>query len=106
MKSLAISVFILFLFSGCAWVKITPGGARISVASNTAEVSNCRKIGETTVFLRDKVGFYRRNPDKVAEELSILGRNSAADMGGDTIFPLSAVEQGERTFSVYHCGSN
>ena len=39
----------------------------------------------------------------MAEELERLGRNSAAEMGGDTIVPMSKVIDGERVFNVYQC---
>ena len=38
-----------------------------------------------------------------AEELRIVARNSAARMGGDTIVPLTVIEEGQQTFVVYKC---
>jgi hypothetical protein len=39
----------------------------------------------------------------VADELIMMGRNSAARMGADTIVPLTVVENGQQTFMVYKC---
>lgn len=106
MKFLKTAILLTFLISGCTWVKTTPGGDHVRMVSGAEKISGCKEIGITTVSLLDKVGFYRRDPKKVENELSVLGRNSAADMGGDTILPLSEVEDGQRTFSVYLCNSN
>lgn len=76
------------------------------MASSPTEIVGCRKIGNTTVSLLDKVGYFNRDRQKVENELSILGRNSAAEMGGDTILPISDIFQGERSFAVYRCGRN
>ena len=104
MKFLATAVLGIILVSGCTWVKPTPGGDQVRVASNPAEVAGCEQIGKTTVSLLDRVGALKRGQQKVEDELFVLGRNSAAEMGGDTILPVSEVFQGERRFAVYRCG--
>lgn len=106
MKFLATAVLGIFLISGCTWVKPTPGSDQVRVASSPAEVANCKQLGKTTVSLLDKVGYFKRDQKKVEDELFTLGRNSAAEMGGDTILPVSDIFQGERRFAVYRCGSN
>lgn len=106
MKFLASAVLGLFLISGCTWVQPTPGGQQVRQASSPTEIAGCRKIGNTTVSLLDRVGYFDRDRQKVEEELSVLGRNSAAAMGGDTILPISEVFQGERSFAVYRCRGN
>jgi hypothetical protein len=106
MKFLAIAVLGIFLISGCTWVKPTPGGDQIRVALSPAEVAGCKELGKTTVSLLDKVGYFKRGQKKVEDELFVLGRNSAAEMGGDTILPVSDIFQGERRFAVYRCRGN
>ena len=106
MKFLATAVLGIFLVSGCTWVKPTPGGEQVRVASSPAEVAGCEQIGKTTVSLLDRVGALKRGQKKVEDELFVLGRNSAAEMGGDTILQVSEVFQGERRFAVYRCGRN
>ena len=106
MKFPATALFCIVLVSGCTWVKPTPGGDQVRVASGPTEVAGCQKIGVTTVSLLDRVSFYKRKQEKVEDELSVLGRNSAAEMGGDTILPASEVFQGERRFAVYRCRGN
>ena len=103
MKLLMIAVLSLVLGGGCTWVKPTLDGERVRLAQGQADVTTCRKIGNTTVSLLDRVASFERNPKKVEAELAILGRNSAAEMGGDTIVPVSDIFQGERSFAVYRC---
>lgn len=106
MKFWATAFLGIVLVSGCTWVKPTPGGDQVRVASSPAEVASCKQIGKTTVSLLDRVSLYKRDQKKVENELFILGRNSAAEMGGDTILPVSEVFQGERRFAVYRCRGN
>ena len=102
-------LFVVMLFvmlgiamSSCAWVKLTPEGEKVRVLS-MEEVSSCKKLGKTTSTLKDKIAGMKRNQSKVEKEMQALARNSAADMGGDTVVPVSEVEDGRQTFEVYKC---
>ncbi len=95
-------VTISLLIGGCSWVKTTAEGEKVRVLDHS-EVTTCKELGHTTVSLIDKVAGIDRDPEKVAEELRILARNSAARIGGDTVVPISAISQGEQRFSVYRC---
>ena len=95
-------VLLCLSVSACAWVKLTPDGEKVRVL-DVAEVSTCKELGNTTVSLLAKVAGFNRNEDQVAKELSMLARNAAADMGGDTIVPISAVKEGKRSYAVYKC---
>lgn len=106
MNILTTAVLGIFLISGCTWVKPTPDGGQVRVASSPAEVAGCKELGKTTVSLLDKVGYFKRDQKKVEDELFTLGRNSAAEMGGNTILPVSDIFQGERRFAVYRCNGN
>ena len=98
-----VLVVLLCLSVGaCTWIKLTPGGEKVRVL-DVAEVSTCKELGNTTVSLLAKVAGFNRNEDQVAKELSMLARNAAADMGGDTIVPISAVKEGKRSYAVYKC---
>ena len=103
MHSLKIFLLLItFFLSSCTWVKITPGGEKVRVLS-AAEVSNCRKLGKTTTTLKDKIAGVRRSKKKVESEMRALARNSAADMGGDTVVPVIEVTDGKQIFEVYKC---
>lgn len=90
------------MLGGCTWVKVSPGGEKVRVLSPT-EVTNCNLIGDTQVSLLARVGAVNRNEEKVQQELYALARNSAADMGGDTVVPISEVHEGKQRYTVYKC---
>ena len=92
------------LLSGCGhWVKLTPGGEAVRVA-DLDQVGECRRRGETTSYTREKIGGVGRSVGAVAEEMQYLARNTAADMGGDTIVPLGPIHEGKQRFAIYRCG--
>jgi len=101
-KYLVIAMIGILLFAGCTWVRLTPGGEEVRVVSAT-ETAECKKLGQTTVSLLSKVAGIRRSAKKVTAELLTLGRNSGAEMGGDTIVPASDITDGEQCFDVYRC---
>lgn len=88
--------------TGCAYVKVQPNAREVEVlsAERTAE---CKKLGQTKVSVAEKILFVPRGEPAVRKDLEILARNSAADMGGDTITPLTEVREGRQTFGVYDC---
>lgn len=90
------------ILCSCTWVKLTSEGEKVRVLSK-AEVTSCKKLGKTTTSLKDKVIGIRRNAEKVQKEMQALARNSAADMGGDTVVPVTDVKDGKQTFEVYKC---
>jgi len=92
----------LGLVAGCTWVKLSPEGQRVALVP-AGVADNCREIGKTTVSVLADVKGIQRSRDKVARELLILGRNSAAEMGGDTIVAVTEVMDGDQTFTVYRC---
>jgi hypothetical protein len=93
---------LAFGLAACAWVSLTPDGEKVRVL-NASEVSSCQEVGKTQVSLRAKVAGVNRNEEKVANELSMLARNAAADMGGDTVVPATPVADGKRTYTIYKC---
>jgi len=101
-KYLLVTMTGILLFAGCTWVRLTPGGEEVRVVS-AAETVECKKLGQTTVSLLAKVVGIKRSAKKVAAELLTLGRNSGAEMGGDTIVPASEITGGEQSFDVYRC---
>jgi hypothetical protein len=102
-KAMLASAILSVVFgAGCTWVKPTLGGERVVVV--TPEQANyCEKLGQTRQTGVSKVGFLDRSSEKVAEELATLARNSAADMGGNAIIPLTQPVGGKQTFAVLRC---
>lgn len=96
------SAFLIATLASCANPKLTHGGEKARILS-PAEVANCQRRGSTTVSTRTNILSVLRQPTVIARELEILARNSATDMGGDTVSPISEIENGEQTFAVYRC---
>ncbi len=94
--------FGIFAIASCAIVKLTPGGEKARVLSS-GEVANCQKRGTTTVSVKPTVITIDRKKHVVENELQILARNSAVNMGGDTVTPISEVDNGKQTYAVYRC---
>lgn len=99
----ALLIALAALTGGCSWVKVTEDGSSVAVA-NIANVRNCKKISTVSVKVKDNfIGTMKRDPNKVAQELTNLARNEAAAGGGNTIVPASAVKEGRQSFDVYTC---
>ena len=86
----------------CTWVKTTPEGEPVSVAT-AAAVTDCARKGKVTVSLKSRVAGVERSPTKVANELATLARNEGAGLGGDTVVAESTVSEGSQVFGVYDC---
>lgn len=90
------------LLAGCNWVDLKPGADTVDLRS-PSQVHSCERLGATTTSVRDRVGIFNRDTDKVGRELADLARNSALELGGDTIVPDGPIEDGERRFLIYRC---
>jgi hypothetical protein len=102
-KPLKLSILLITVLLGaCSWVKLTPEGEKVRVLSQN-EVSSCKKLGKTTSTLKDKIAGMSRKQAKVQKEMQALARNSAADMGGDTVVAVTEIKDGRQTFEVYKC---
>ncbi len=103
MKKLSLLIIALAaVTSSCTWVKVSDKGSSVAVA-NAANVRGCENVREVTVSVTSKVGFVKRDNNKVATELANLARNEAVNFGGDTVVPSSTIENGRQSFNVYKC---
>jgi hypothetical protein len=104
MKKLAVlAVAFASITSACTWVKVNEEGSSVAVA-NLANVQNCQKVRNVNEKVKDNfVGSMKRDPNKVATELTNMARNDAVQFGGDTIVPVSLVKDGRQSFDVYKC---
>ena len=103
MKKLLYGFLVMLIVSACTWVKLTPAGEKVSVTS-ADKVDGCKKLGKTRAMLKDTIAGIKRDSDKVRNEMETLARNSAAEMSGDSIVPVSEIEDGKQVFDVYSCG--
>jgi hypothetical protein len=90
------------LISGCATVKLSEGGDKVRVLTPN-EVSTCKKLGQSNTSVTAATLGIPRPIETITKELASIGRNSAAKMGGDTIVPLTVIEDGKQSFVVYKC---
>lgn len=101
-KRLWLAAIVGIALTGCTWVKVSDQGEKVRVLS-ADEVVKCQRLGQTTVSLLAKVAGIERNTQKVQQELNTLARNAAPELGGDTVVPVSEIEDGKQTFAVYRC---
>ncbi|NNE64203.1 MAG: DUF4156 domain-containing protein [Gammaproteobacteria bacterium] len=99
---LALLVVITMFVAGCAMVSLTSGGEKIRVLAPD-EVSSCRELGKTNTSVTATALGVPRPPETLAKELETIARNSAANMNGDTVVPLTVISEGRQTFVVYKC---
>lgn len=92
--------------SACTWVKMEPEGDQVRVVAAGTDLSHCKKLGEIGVEVKDKVGFYRRDPIKVRDELEVMARNEAPRLGADTLQPMDEPLNGEQRFEGFRCGAS
>jgi hypothetical protein len=92
----------LLALNGCTWVKLTSAGAQVRVIDADA-AARCIKKGEVTSSVRDEVGLYSRNRQKVLDEVETLARNDARDLGANAISAISELDGGERRYAAYDC---
>jgi hypothetical protein len=67
------------------------------------EVKACKRVGKATVSVKSSVAGVPRKESVIARELEKLARNSALDLHGDTVVPITPIVDGERSFGVYRC---
>lgn len=90
------------LMTGCVSVKLSEGGEKVRILAPD-EVSSCKMLGKSHASVKAKAIGIPRPIESLTKELLGIGRNSAAKMGGDTIVPLTVIEDGKQTFVVYKC---
>lgn len=101
MKGFVASLMVLTV-SACTWVDTSPEGEKVRVLMAT-EVAKCKHVGKTTAKTAHKLAGLNRHKDKVQGELNTLARNSAVNIGGDTIVAVDTPVNGQQVFEVYRC---
>ncbi len=101
--STVLAITLVSLTSACTWVKVNEQGSNVAVA-NAANVRSCEKVRTVNVKVKDNfVGSMKRDPNKVATELTNMARNEASQFGGDTVVPVTLVQDGRQSFDVFKC---
>ena len=100
-KAFLVSCAVLIL-SSCTWVKVNSKGDAVRLVPTNKYVAQCKNLGKVIAKVVSQI-IFERNRDKVAEELANMARNEAANMGADTIVPISEIVDGRRVFGAYQC---
>ena len=90
------------LLSACSSIKLTPEGEQVHMMTMT-EVTECKRVGKTAVSTLAKVVGLDRYQESMQDDLNKLSRNNAAELGGDSVVPISAIDDGRQVFAVYRC---
>lgn len=103
--ALLAAFVVSLLISGCAWVKMSPGGEAVRVARAVDDMSACTRRGEVAVSVKASVGPIQRDHIKVLDELEMLARNEAGGLNADTVQAKGPPVDGEQRFLAYACGA-
>lgn len=102
-RPLAIALLTgLLTITSCTWVQPVPGANRVTLVM-PEHVSQCQALGTGTFQVKAQIGPIHRNAAKVQEELLTLARNSAVEMGGDTLVAEGPPKEGSQRFRTYKC---
>ncbi|MBD8526744.1 DUF4156 domain-containing protein [Pseudomarimonas arenosa] len=99
----ALGLASLASLSACTWVKMENQAYEVRVAGADESLSQCKRLGEIAVEVKDKVGFYRRDPIKVQDELEVMARNEAPRMQADTLQAVAPPLNGEQRWIAFNC---
>jgi len=97
------TTIVVATLSGCAFVNLTDAGSTVRQATQD-EVTNCKLVGNVSSQTKDKVVF-NRNTGNVKEELIVLARNKAAELGANAIITDGEPRYGAQAFKAYLCES-
>jgi len=100
-RGVTVAMLALTL-AACSWVQLTEQGENVRVME-ASEVERCERVGKTTVRTTARAAGLDRHAEKVQAELDILARNSAVEIGGDTVVRQGVPQDGQQVYGVYRC---
>lgn len=90
------------MMAGCTFVEVNPKAKGVRVGK-AEDVVNCQRVGQVTVSTLARIAGLPRYETSMQDELYTLARNSAGEMGGDTVVPTTPMKDGRQTMGVYRC---
>jgi len=87
---------------GCIYVDLTPEAEQVEVRAPEA-VADCERIGRTKTRTQTKAWIFPRIEENVLEELRLMARDDAAEMGGTAVAPLGEADDGRQEWAIYRC---
>jgi hypothetical protein len=101
-RNVILAVAMTAVLGGCSFVTVDPGAEDVLVLEAN-RTKDCERLGQTRVSVATKIGFIKRGKPAISDNLETLARNSAAEMGGDTITAETEVSDGKQTFGIFEC---
>ncbi|MDZ7787931.1 MAG: DUF4156 domain-containing protein [Halofilum sp. (in: g-proteobacteria)] len=101
-RNVILAVAMTAVLGGCSFVTVDPGAEDVLVLA-AERTKDCERLGQTRVSVATKIGFIKRGKPAISDNLETLARNSAAEMGGDTITAETEVSDGKQTFGIFDC---
>ncbi len=101
-RNAILGVAMTAVLGGCSFVTVDPGAEDVLVLE-AERTNDCERLGQTRVSVATSIGFIKRGKPAISENLETLARNSAAEMGGDTITAETEVSEGKQTFGIFNC---
>ena len=95
-------VCLSLLLPACTWVKLSTDAEAVQVITDQ-QAKNCKLLGHATSTVKWTIATIARNEEKVKTELQTLARNSAVELGGNSIIPASEIKEGKQKFDIYLC---
>ena len=103
MRVLIAASLIALAATACTWVPIEADGKAVRVLASGTVPAGCEQKGEVVVSVKNKVGFYNRNPLRVQEELETLARNEAPSAGANAVQAEGKPADGSQRFNAFRC---
>jgi hypothetical protein len=97
----AVSLLLALSITGCTYVSLNEAGSRVNQSSLEA-VSECTLVGDVSSQTRERV-LLDRNTGKVKQELIVLARNRAAELGATDLVQTGNAKGGTASFQAYRC---
>jgi energy-converting hydrogenase Eha subunit A len=103
LKHCIICLFIIAL-PACTMVEPTRESKEVTLVKPSNVVA-CKLLATTNATVTYKVGIITRDEKAITEELVTLGKNRAAELGGDSIVAKGPAVEGKMSFDIYKCGN-
>ncbi|HHW4678749.1 MAG TPA: DUF4156 domain-containing protein [Xylella sp.] len=104
MRILIFALLVVTVIPACTWVPIESTGKTVRVLPRGPVPADCQSQGEIMVSVKNKIGFYTRNPLRVQDELETLARNEAPSINANTIQASGLPMDGNQRFVAFRCG--
>ena len=96
-----LSLAMAALATSCSFVQLSDAGAEVAQL-DSADIQNCTVVGVVSAATQNRV-VLQRGDVKVREELLVLARNQAGELGANAIVPIEQPADGKQSFRAYRC---